>query len=124
LISDKRRGCGRSGWQAALRKSGTARRRIPPGFSTRRHSARKRSRLRSAEMLQHVRGIDRIDGAIGMGDAVPGIGMPDVLAGAEGDEGKSVPVHQAEPRAERRQHRTARQPDRRPVVVVDPVRRR
>ena len=73
----------------------------------------KRSRLRTIEMLQHVRGIDRIDGSGALRDAPRGIDVPDAMAAAEGDEGQAVPVDQPEPCCQRRQDRPTRQPDRR-----------
>ena len=78
----------------------------------------------AVEMLDHVRGVDRVDRPIGMRDARHGVGMANAVAPAIGREFQVAAVDRAECRQQPRRQRPRGQTHGRRVVVVQPARRR
>ena len=70
-----------------------------------------RPSLGAVEVLQHVRGIDRVHGARRLRNTAGRIGITDALAAAGLDEGKGMPIDQAQPLEQACQTGPSRQPD-------------
>src|SRR5579862_4144425 len=76
------------------------------------------------EMLDHVRRVDDVDAAVGMGNTGDRVGMANTVGAAELSKLDMPPVDHTHSAQRGEQDRPPRQPYSRRIIVVDPAWRR